>query len=179
MPYYLSDELASKPYWDNLLLIRLYFTAGSNQTSRLDIKIDKYIWLLFFFLFQSLKACVNTVWHSNYTLSNYDTFIHTHIEYYRSIIDYSNMTSIFRFVNKRASYPFGIISLAHAPVNLTDFSIGNINCVRHFPQTYIVNINYRLPIKVYYSICTLRHIRIKINHGCQNVLGVLTWIGGY
>jgi hypothetical protein len=71
----------------------------------------------------------------NYTLSNYDTFIHTHIEYYRSIIDYSNMTSIFRFVNKRASYPFGIISLAHAPVNETDFSIGSINCVRHFPQT--------------------------------------------
>ena len=39
-------ELASKPYnhnWDSLLLIGLYFTAGSNQTSRLDIKIDKYI----------------------------------------------------------------------------------------------------------------------------------------
>jgi hypothetical protein len=35
---------------------------------------------------------------------------------------------------KRASYPFGIISLAHAPVNVTDFSIGSINCVRHFPQ---------------------------------------------
>ena len=42
----------------------------------------------------------------------------------------SNMTSF-----KRASYPFGIISLAHAPVNVTDFSIGSINCVRHFPQT--------------------------------------------
>jgi hypothetical protein len=46
----------------------------------------------------------------------------------------SNMTS-FRFDNKRASYPFGIISLAHAPVNVTDFSIGSVNCVRHFPQT--------------------------------------------
>jgi hypothetical protein len=32
-----------------------------------------------------------------------------------------------------------------------------------------VNINYRLPIKVYYCICTLRHIRIEINHGSQNV----------
>ena len=30
-----------------------------------------------FFLFQSLKAWVNTVWQSNYTLSNYDTF-HTY-----------------------------------------------------------------------------------------------------
>ena len=78
MPYYLSDEIASKPYnrnWDNLLLIGLIFTAWSNQTSRLDIKIDKYIWLLLFFLFQSLKACVNTAWQSNYTLSNYDIFI--------------------------------------------------------------------------------------------------------
>ena len=27
----------------------------------------------------------------------------------------SSMTSFFRFANKRASYPFGIISLAHAP----------------------------------------------------------------
>jgi hypothetical protein len=69
IPHYLSDELASKPSnhnWDNLLLIGLYFTAGSNQTSRLDIQIDKYIWLLCFFLFQSLKACVNTVWQFNY-----------------------------------------------------------------------------------------------------------------
>ena len=41
----------------------------------------------------------------------------------------SNMNSFFRFVNKRANYPFGIISLAHAPVNVTDsVSIGSINC---------------------------------------------------
>jgi hypothetical protein len=40
----------------------------------------------------------------------------------------SNMTSFFCFVNKRASYPFSIISSAHAPVNVTDFSIGSINC---------------------------------------------------
>ena len=38
------------------------------------------------------------------------------------------MTSFFRFDNKRPSYSFGIISLAHAPVNVTDFSIGSINC---------------------------------------------------
>jgi hypothetical protein len=42
-----------------------------------------------------------------------------------------------------------------------------------------VNINYRLPIKVYYRICTLRHIRIEINYGSQNVFWVLTWIGRY
>jgi hypothetical protein len=39
-----------------------------------------------------------------------------------------------------------------------------------------VNINYRLPIKVYYRIGTHGHIRIEINHGSQNVLRVLTWI---
>jgi hypothetical protein len=32
---------------------------------------------------------------------------------------------------------------------------------------------------VYYRICTLRHIRIEINHGSQNVFWVLTWIGGF
>jgi hypothetical protein len=93
MPSYLSDEIASKPYnrnWDNLLLIGLNFTAGSNQTSRLGIKIDKYIWLLLFFLFQSLKTCVSTAWQSNNTLSNYDTFIkniHT-LNFIDNIIDY-------------------------------------------------------------------------------------------
>ena len=50
-------------------------------------------------------------------------------------IKYSKTISFFRIVNKRAGYPFGIISLAHAPMNVTDFSIGSINCVRHFPQT--------------------------------------------
>jgi hypothetical protein len=39
------------------------------------------------------------------------------------------MTSFFRIANKRASYPFGIISLAHAPVNVTDLSIGSIKLV--------------------------------------------------
>jgi hypothetical protein len=53
-----------------------------------------------------------------------------------ALVYYSNITSFFRFVNKRANYPFGIISLAHAPVNVTAFSIGSIHCVRHFPQTY-------------------------------------------
>jgi hypothetical protein len=66
MPYYLSDEIASNRNWDDLLLIGLNFTAGSNQTSRHDIKIDQYIWLLLFFLFLSLKACVSTAWQSNY-----------------------------------------------------------------------------------------------------------------
>ena len=41
-----------------------------------------------------------------------------------SIIYYSNITSFFRFVNKRASYPFGIISLAHEPIYYLIFHLG-------------------------------------------------------
>ena len=94
------------------------------------------------------------------------------------IIIYSNMTSFFRFVNKRAIYRLGIISLAHAPVHVTDFPVVNVH-VDELSSARIwqhilcailsakVNINYRLPIKVYYRICTLRHIRVGIIHGSQ------------
>ena len=53
--------------------------------------------------------------------------IFTEVNLAKFILNY-NMTSFFRFVNKQASYPFGIISLAHVPVNVTDFSFGSINC---------------------------------------------------
>ena len=74
----------------------------------------------------------------------------------------------------------GIISLAHAPVHETDFSVVNVH-VDELSSARIwqhklcatfsasVNINYGLPIKVYYRICTLRHIRIEKIHGSQNV----------
>ena len=32
-----------------------------------------------------------------------------------------------------------------------------------------VNIDYRLPIEVYYRICIVRYMRIEITHGSQNV----------
>ena len=80
------------------------------------------------------------------------------------------MTSFFRFVDKPAIYRLGIISLAHAPVHVTDFSVVNVHvdelssariCEHKLCATFSakVNINYRLPIKVYYRICTLRHIQ--------------------
>jgi hypothetical protein len=92
------------------------------------------------------------------------------------------MTTFFRFVHKRAIYRLGIISLAHAPVHVTDFPVVNVH-VDDLSSARIwqhklcatfsenVNINYRLPIKVYYRtcICTVRHIRIEIIHGRQNV----------
>ena len=94
----------------------------------------------------------------------------------------SNMTSFFRFVNKRAIYRLDIISLAH----VTDFPVVNVHVdelsARIWQQKLCatlsanVNIDYRLPIKVYYRICTLRHIRIEIIHGSQNVFWVLRFI---
>ena len=88
----------------------------------------------------------------------------------------SNMTFFFCFVTKRAIYRLGIISLAHAAVHVTDFLVVNVH-VNKLSSARIwqhklcatlsanVNINCRLPIKVYYRICTLRHIRIEIIHG--------------
>jgi hypothetical protein len=85
------------------------------------------------------------------------------------------ITSFFRFVNKRAIYRLGIISLAHAPVHVTDFPVVNVH-VDELSSPRIwqhkmcatlsanININYRLPIKVYYRMCTLRHIIIEIMH---------------
>jgi hypothetical protein len=92
----------------------------------------------------------------------------------------SNMTFFFRFVNKRAIYRLGIISFAHASVHVTDFHVVNVHVDelssariwQHKLCTTLsanVNINYRLPIKVYYRICSLRHIRIGIIQGSQNV----------
>ena len=91
------------------------------------------------------------------------------------IINY-NMTSFFRFVDKRAIYRW---------YNLIRTCAGECDWLFHWQHKLCatfsasVNINYRLPIKVYYRICTLRNIRIEINHGSQNVFGVLTWVGGY
>ena len=90
------------------------------------------------------------------------------------------MMSFFRFVDKRAIYRLGVILLAHMPVHATDISVVNVH-VDELSSVRIwyhklcatfsanININYRLPIKVYYRICTLRHIRIEKNHGSQNV----------
>jgi hypothetical protein len=43
------------------------------------------------------------------------------------VITHSNMTSFFRFVNKRAIYRLCVISLAHAQVHMTDFPVVNVH----------------------------------------------------
>jgi hypothetical protein len=44
-----------------------------------------------------------------------------------SCIFNSNITSFFRFVKKRAIYRLSTISLAHAPVHVTDFPVVNVH----------------------------------------------------
>ena len=90
-----------------------------------------------------------------------------------TIINYSNIASFFRFVDKRAIYRLGIIAITNASVHVTDFSVVNVH-VDELSSARIwhhklcatfsanVDINYRRPIKVDYRICTLRHIRIEI-----------------
>jgi hypothetical protein len=40
---------------------------------------------------------------------------------------YSNMTSFFRFANKRAIYRLGIFSYVHAPVHVMGFLVVNVH----------------------------------------------------
>jgi hypothetical protein len=67
-------------------------------------------------------------------------------------------------------------------INTTDFPLVKVN-VTDFPivKVHVDELssprNYSLPIKVYYRICTVRHIRIEIIHGSQNVFWILTWVG--
>ena len=144
--------------------------------------------LKFFLLFLMLtKHILIIIEYQSRTLLKQVNFLITYIgDFIRKCN--SNMTSFFRIVNKRAIYRLGIISLAHAL--LYDFSVVNVHvdelssariwqhklCATLFAN---VNINYRLPIKVYYRICTLRHIRIGMIHGNQNVFWVLTCVGRY
>jgi hypothetical protein len=104
----------------------------------------------------------------------------------------SSMTSFFHFVNKGAIYRLGIISLAHALVHVTDFPVVNVHVdelssariwQHKLCATYPakVNMNNRLPIKVYYCICTLRHIRIEMsfNMGWRILVNFIPrlWLG--
>jgi hypothetical protein len=88
----------------------------------------------------------------------------------------SNITSFFRFVDKWAIYWW---------YNLVHTCAGECEWLFHWQHKCCVtlsanvNINYRLPIKIYYRICNPRHIRIEINHGSMNVFWALTWVGGY
>jgi len=86
------------------------------------------------------------------------------------------MTSFFRSVDKRAIYRW---------YNLIRRCAGEYDWLFHWQHKSCatfsanVNINYRLPIKVYYRICTLKHIRIETNHGIQNAFWVFKTHSGF
>jgi hypothetical protein len=119
-------------------------------------------------------------------VNTFHRFVYYGLVYYKKEIEKiphfnSNTTSFFIFVNKRALYRLGIISLAHTQVHVTDFPVvivhvDELSSARIWQHTFCatysvsVNINNRLPNKIYYRICILRHIRIEIIHGLQNVL---------
>jgi hypothetical protein len=136
------------------------------------------------FLLTVIYFCAVYVVKSSLELVLYLLFWHadfkqnwSYIILYRKWFPYSNMTSFFRFVNKRArlSIRYNLISTCASECDWL-FHWQHKLCATFSAN---VNINYRLPIKVYYRICTLRHIRIEINHGSQNVFWALTWIGRY
>jgi hypothetical protein len=66
-----------------------------------------------------------------------------HTKYPKIFAPPSARRNFFRFANKQAIYRLGIISLAHAPVHVTDFPVVNVhvdefgskNCMPHCPQT--------------------------------------------
>ena len=90
------------------------------------------------------------------------------------------MTSFFRFAKQRSdlSIEYNLISTCAGACD--GFPVVNVH-VDELSSTGIwqykllttlsanVKINYSLPIKAYYRICTLRQIRIEIIHGSQNV----------
>jgi hypothetical protein len=88
--------------------------------------------------------------------------------YWRSGISSTSVrNSVFSRVERSTNEQFidGIISFAHAPVNMTDFSIGSINCVRHFPQTISLTSerNPRSSIRTSASTCFFR-FNLKTKH---------------
>ena len=143
-------------------IIKLFFCSMTN------FLISKASWGIFLHL--TLETCLDTKLPSTINW------------YYRTensrsdVVSYSNMTSFFRFVDKHAIYRW---------YNLIRTCSGECDWLFHWQHKLCatfsakVNIHYRLPIKVYYRICTLRRIIIEINHGSQNVFWVLTWVDGY
>jgi hypothetical protein len=90
------------------------------------------------------------------------------------------MTSFFCFVNKRAIYQLGIISLAHALIHVIDFPVVNVHVDEISSVCDIARKHkYKLPSSNQSILPYSSYIRIEIIHGSQNVLRVLTLVGGY
>ena len=118
-------------------------------------------------------TCTGTV-NTQCLILNCQTFFCMNMFMMKKMTRNSNMTSFFRFVDKRVIYRW--YNLIHTCAGECDWLFyWQHKLCETFSAS--VDINYRLPIKVYYRICTLRYFRIGINHESQNVFWVLTWVG--
>jgi hypothetical protein len=110
------------------MLKHVYFDSDMSKSTNTVVYFDWntviYICLCGKCRTQFMLLC-SLIRHSRKKLN---TFSHSKPQAQPGLSFNSNITSFFRFVNKRASYPFGIILIAHAPVNVTYFFIGSINC---------------------------------------------------
>ena len=118
----------TRPNNDNITTIQnMFVILQIIKVTYVCTKLLCCVFVLFFFVWIPYVVNFSGLsifdWGQKWTIQR--NWIFSNVYLY---INDSNMTSFFRFVNKRASYPFGIISLAHAPVNVTDFSTGSINC---------------------------------------------------
>jgi hypothetical protein len=167
-----ADELSSARIWQHKLCVT--FSANVNINYCLPIKVYCRICTLKTYQNQNNSwkpECVlsfNMGWQILVFYPNIRQpmlKLKTHSGFHDLFLN-SNMTSFFRFVDKRAIYRW---------YNLIRTCAGECDWPFHWQDKLCatfsanVNINYHLPIKVYYHICTLRHIRIEINHGSQNV----------
>ena len=138
-------------FWDVLFLFYLFsfYVLRSMLPVSLDRPFLIPLWFVLSFIFERTLTWRH---HIYFSFSNA-------ISIY-AFMQYSNMTSFFCFVDKRAIYQW---------YNLIRTCTGECDWLFHWQHNLCVNvnINYRLPIKVCYRICTLRHIRIEINHGSR------------
>jgi hypothetical protein len=104
---FLQTTVSIYAKWINYQIFLFYFWL-------LPTSIDSWSWdpciLLIFLVLFVFVLCL---------VPNVASFSGLLLQFSRTFIYNSNMRSFFRFVDKRAIYRLGIISLAHAPVVLT------------------------------------------------------------
>jgi hypothetical protein len=166
-PYNISVPLDLKVTCDTRLILNIYIRLKIKLNS---VRIRSLSWQIF--VLPSTECELTPLMHCSTIYNIYKT------DFLKEVVqnEHSNMTSFFRFVDKRVIYRW---------YNLICTCAGECDWLFHWQHKLCaafsasVNINCRFSIKVYYRICTLRHIKIEINHGSKNVFWVLTWVGGY
>jgi hypothetical protein len=99
----------------------VFFVLIWNKQDCINFFAGKYIARFGF----SISVLANTchVWLFNFCARKYIARFG-----FQLLLTNSNMTSLFPFVKKTQNYFFVLSSLAHAPMYVTDVSIGSIKC---------------------------------------------------